>query len=159
MATESSGVVTPVVQASPTSRAPATKTPPPSAFKYEAPVLREPTTGGRLSWEQTRVFEWEPVAGLAADEHYRIDFDRRPKTEGQDPYGDWVLTKEPEFVFRSSFAAPFHPPASQGEADLFWWVSVVRKTGEDQNGKPVVVDLSPPSERWMLTIEPKPDDA
>jgi hypothetical protein len=36
---------------------------------------------------------------------------------------------------------------------------VVRKVGEEDGGKPVVVDLSPPSERWMLIIEPKPEDA
>ncbi len=72
---------------------------------------------------------------------------------GQEWYGDYVYTKEPH-TGGSRFLAPFHPqprwarPRSIGGC-------VVRKTGEDENGKPVGVDIGP--QRGALVLDPKPE--
>jgi hypothetical protein len=102
--------------------------------------------------------EWEPAGELAEDEYYRVDVFRPSKTEGMEEYGDYLYVKEPSPVLERSFLAPFHPPEVQGDADVQWWVRVVRKTGEDANGKPLGLDLSAQSKRRTLIFEPKPDD-
>ena len=105
------------------------------------------------------MLKWDSVGELAEDEYYRLELDSPPAMEGMQPYGDYVFLKETEYLLEGPFLAPFHPPENQGEATLYWWVRVVRKTGEDENGKPVGVDISAPSDRWSLTIEPKPEDS
>ncbi len=100
---------------------------------------------------------WTPVDGLAEDEYYRVEFDRPPTTEGMEPYGDYVFVKDNEYLWEKAALAPFHPPEVQGDAVVYWWVRVVRKTGEDENGKPLGIDISQPSEKWSLILEPKPD--
>lgn len=96
---------------------------------------------------------------LAEDEYYCIQFDRTPKTPAEVPWGDWEYTKDPSYVFKGAFKKAFHLPEEQGQATVYWWVRVVRKTGADENGKPVGVDISPPSEKWILFLEAKPRDA
>jgi hypothetical protein len=113
----------------------------------------------RVRWRQTVKLEWQAVGELAADEYYRLELDRPSTAPGMEPRGDWVFLKEPEYVLEGSFKAPFHPPEVQGEATVYWWVRVVLKTSEDENGKPVGVDLSAPSEKRTLILEPKPADA
>ena len=53
------------------------------------------------------------------------------------------IPRTPATWLRSAFLAPFHLPSEQGQAEVYWWVRVVRKTGEDENGKPVGVDIEP----------------
>jgi hypothetical protein len=159
-ATPTAGAEGTPVQATPTPRPPTpTHTPEPASLKYPPPVLHEPPDGVRVEWKHTVKLEWEPVGVLAQDEYYRLELDRPPTAEGMVPYGDWVFVKEPEYVLQGSFLAPFHPPEAQGEGTVYWWVRVVRKTGEDENGKPIGVDISAPSERRTLILEPKPADA
>jgi hypothetical protein len=97
------------------------------------------------------------VGKLAEDEYYHLHMERRPATEGEDWYGDYVYTKDASYLAEGAFLAPFHPPADRGEATVYWWVRVVRKTGEDTNGKPTGVDIGAHSEERTLRLEPKPD--
>lgn len=108
-------------------------------------------------WKSRVLLKWDSASELAQDAYYCLQFDRPPTTEGMAPYGDYVYLKDTEFLWEGSFLAPFHPPEVQGEAVVYWWVRVVRKTGEDENGKPVGTNISLPSERWTLILDPKPE--
>jgi hypothetical protein len=134
-----------------------TNTSEPLAYTHPAPVLLDPPMNRPVSWNSTVLLKWSSVGDLAADEYYYLHLDRPPMTAGMTYYGDYVFTKETEYRLEGSFLAPFHPPAGQGQAVVYWWVSVVRKTGEDQNGKPIGVDVSLPSGKWTLILDPKPE--
>jgi hypothetical protein len=129
----------------------------PGEIKYQAPELLDPPSEGRVAWRSRVLLRWTSVGDLAEDEYYRIEFDRPPTTEGMVPYGDYVYSKDTEYLWERAALAPFHPPEVQGEAVVYWWVRVVRKTGEDANGKPVGVDISTASDKWTLILETKPE--
>jgi hypothetical protein len=143
--------------ATPTEPPTPTATPAPEEIKYQAPELLDPPPEGRVAWRDRVLLKWTSVAELAEDEYYRLEFDRPPTTEGMEPYGDYVFLKENEYLWEKAALAPFHPPDVQGEAVVYWWVRVVRRTGEDENGKPVGVDISTPSDKWTLILETKPE--
>jgi len=134
-------------------------TPEPAALRYPPPVLREPPDGMQVAWKSEVVLEWDLVGELAEDEYYRIDLERPVSTAGTTAYGDYAYSKEPKYVLGGAFLDPFHPPEPQGDSAVYWWVRVVRKTGEDAIGKPLGVDLSPTSEKRILIVEAKPADA
>jgi hypothetical protein len=136
-----------------------TSTPEPGALIYPAPVLLDPPSGAHVAWKSRVVLKWDSVGELAEDEYYSLQLDRPPKTQAMQPYGDYLYLKETEYLLEGPFLAPFHPPAEHGDATVYWWVQVVRKTGEDKEGKPVGLDISAPSDKWILIVEPKPDDA
>ena len=73
------------------------------------------------------------------------------------PWGDWVYTKETQYVLEGPFLDAFRPPEVQGDAVVDWWVRVVHKTGETQDGKPIGIDISLPSDKWALIVAPKPE--
>jgi len=135
----------------------ATDTPEPGSLKYPAPILLDPPPDQRVSWKSSVLLKWSPVGELAEDEYYALEFDRPPRSEDMQPYGDYVFVKETEFLWEGAFLAPFHPPEVQGEAVVYWWVRVVRRTGEDTHGKPLGLDLSLPSQKWTLILDPKPE--
>ncbi|MFC2036726.1 hypothetical protein ACFLYD_01980 [Chloroflexota bacterium] len=134
-------------------------TPAPGQIKFPPPVLLDPPSGGRVPWKSRVLLRWDSVGELAKDEYYSLQFDRPSRAEETTAYGDYVYVKDTEYLWEGSALAPFHAPEVQGEATVFWWVRVVRQTGEDENGKPVGVELSPSSGKWTLILEPKPDDA
>jgi hypothetical protein len=127
-------------------------------FKFPAPQLLAPTDGVSISWNYTVLLEWSAVAKLAPDQYYRLHLDAVREVNGEPWYGDYVFTKDTSYRVEGAFLAPFHPPEEQGRAVVSWWVEVVRKTGEDVNGKPVGVPISPASEKWTFITEPKPGD-
>lgn len=148
----------------PTSTKAATSRPPqPTATQdasnlvYPPPALLDPPNGRPVSWQSTVILEWSSVGKLAEDEYYHLHLERRPQTEGEDWYGDYVYTKDTSYLAGGAFLAPFHQPADRGEATVYWWVRVVRKTGEDANGKPIGVDIGGLSEERTLRLEPKPE--
>jgi len=136
---------------------PSTDTPDAEELKYPAPALLEPPNDRPVSWQSTVIFEWTSVGALGKDEYYHVHLERRPTTESEQWYGDYVYTKETSYLAETSFLSPFHPPADRGPATVYWWVRVVRKTGEDETGKPVGVDIGQNSVERMLVLEPKPD--
>lgn len=146
--TEPASTASPVVPAD---------TPDPSAFKYPPPVLLDPPENQPVSWRGSVLLKWNSVGELAKDEYYHVHVERPPKTEGEQWYGDYVYTKDVEQLLRGAFLAPFHLPAEQGHGVVYWWVRVVRRTGEDENGKPLGIDISPHSERRTFITEPKPE--
>lgn len=155
---EASETPTPTPTQTPAAAAP-TNTPGSVEIKYQAPVLLEPAESAPYSWGSTVLMKWTSVGELAEDEYYRLDLERPPQTETQQWYGDYVFTKDTSHLVERSFLAPFHLPAEQGQAQVYWSVRIVRQTGEDENGKPVGVDLSLPSEKRSFTLDPKPSDA
>lgn len=140
-----------------TSTAMPAETPDPSAFKYPPPVLLDPPENQPVGWRDSILLKWSSIGELAEDEYYHVHVERPPKTEGEQWYGDYVYTKDVEQLLEGAFLAPFHPPADQGHGIVYWWVRVVRKTGEDYSGKPVGIDISPHSERRTFISEPKPE--
>ncbi len=161
-ATTSPGVTTttvPGTTATQTPRLPApTLTSRPTATpKYTAPVLSEPPSEVSISWGYKALLIWQPVGDLAEDEYYCVHLDAYRESDQAPWYGDYAFTKDSSFLAGDAFLAPFHPPESQGRATVYWWVSVVRKTGQDPTGKPVGVEISPPSEKWLFFAEPKPE--
>jgi hypothetical protein len=143
--------------ASTTSTTVPAETPDPSAFKYPPPVLLDPPENQPVDWRSSVLLKWSSVGELAEDEYYHVHVERPPKTEGEQWYGDYVYTKDVQQLLRGAFLAPFHPPAEQGHGVVYWWVRVVRKTGEDESGKPIGIDISPHSERRTFITEPKPE--
>lgn len=135
-----------------------TRTPSTSDFKYPPPVLLDPPNNRPVSWRSTVLLKWSPVGELTEDEYYHVHLERPPKagTE-QEWYGDYVYTKDTQFLVEDAFLAPFHLPQEQGHGVVYWWVRVVRKTGEDDSGKPIGIDVSPPSEKRTFITEPKPE--
>ena len=99
------------------------------------------------------------MSELAEDEYYHLHLDVYRQTDGEHRYGDYVFTKDTSYLAEGAFLAPFHLPAEEGLGRVEWSVRVVRKTGEDETGKPVGVDLSLPSEKRSFTLDPKPTDA
>lgn len=134
-----------------------TRPPGPGDFKYPPPVLLEPPSNRPVSWKSTVLLIWSSVGELAEDEYYHVHLERRPRAEGEEWYGDYVYTKDTQFVADAPFLAPFHPPTSSREGVVYWWVRVVRKTGEDDAGKPIGVDIGAPSEERTLILEAKPE--
>jgi hypothetical protein len=133
-----------------------TNTPEPGALKYPSPVLLDPPPNRPVSWRSTVLLQWTSVGELAADEYYHVHLERPPKTAAEQWYGDYVYTKEVSYLAEGAFLAPFHLPEEQGPAVVYWWVRVVRKTGEDETGKPIGIDISLPSQKWTLILDPKP---
>jgi hypothetical protein len=134
-------------------------TPAAEQFNYTAPALLEPSSGVVVPWKGTVLMKWASVGELGPDEYYHVHLERPPATEAQKWYGDYVYTKDTQYLAERSFLDPFHPSAEQGQGTVNWWVRVVRKTGEDANGKPVGVDISAPSIKWSFLIDPKPGES
>jgi hypothetical protein len=134
-----------------------TNTPDPADLIYPPPALLDPPNDRPVTWKSTVLLKWSSVGELAEDEYYHLHLERRPAREGQEWYGDYVYTKEPEYLAEVAFLAPFHAPEEVGKATVYWWVRVVRKTGEDENGKPTGVDIGAHSEERTLVLDPKPE--
>lgn len=148
----------PTEEATPTIEPPPpTDTPDAEGFRYPPPALLEPPDARPVSWKNTVLLTWSSVGELAEDEYYHLHLERRPEAEGQEWYGDYVYTRENEYLADAEFLAPFHPPTEYGRGMVYWWVRVVRKTGEDENGKPVGIDISAHSEERTLILDAKPD--
>jgi hypothetical protein len=135
-----------------------TNTPDSAALKYPPPALLDPPNNQPISWKSTVLLKWSTVGDLAEDEYYHVHLERPPKSEAVEWWGDYVYTKEPEFLAGMDFLAPFHYSADYGHAVVYWWVRVVRKTGEGPDGKPVGQDIGAHSEKRTLILEPKPED-
>lgn len=147
-------------EAAPTPESPEpANTPETEDFKYPPPVLLEPPDNRPVSWNSTVLLKWSSVGELAEDEFYHVHLERPPKTEAEQWYGDYVYTKDTEFLVEGAFLAPFHLPAEQGHGVVYWWVRVVRRTGEDASGKPTGIDIGAPSEKRTFITEPKPSDS
>lgn len=135
----------------------ATDTPAVGEPKYPAPVLLDPPNNRPVGWKDTVLLIWSSVGELAEDEYYHLHLERPPKPgTDQEWYGDYVFTKETQFLVEGAFLDPFHLPQNQGFGVVYWWVRVVRKTGEDEYGKPIGIDISPHSEKRTLVLDPKP---
>lgn len=134
-----------------------TNTPGTVELKYPPPVLLDPPNNRPVSWKSTVLLVWSSVGELDEDEYYHVHLERPPKTEGELWYGDYLYTKETEVLVEGAFLAPFHLPAEYGHGVVYWWVRVVRKTGEDDSGKPIGIDIGAPSEKRTFITEPKPE--
>jgi hypothetical protein len=129
-----------------------TNTPGTAALRCPPPVLLEPPANRPVSWGSTILLIW-----ASDDEYYHVHMERRPRTAEEPWYGDYIYTKDTQFLAEGAFLAPFHPAQEHGHGIVYWWVRVVRKTGEDKNGKPIGIDISPSSEERTLILEPKPE--
>lgn len=129
----------------------------PAERKYPAPALLEPPDKQPVSWKSTVLLKWTSVGPLAHDEYYHLHLERRPQVVGQEWYGDYVYIKDTQFLAEGAFLAPFHPPKEYGQGMVYWWVRVVRKTGENEDGKPMGVDIGEFSGERMLVLDAKPD--
>lgn len=143
--------------AAPTNTPRPTNTRGAAALKCPPPVLLDPPPNQPVSWGSTVLLMWTSDCELAEDEYFHVHMERRPRTAQEPWYGDYVYTKDTQFLAEGSFLAPFHPAQEHGHGIVYWWVRAVRKTGEDANGKPIGLDISPSSEERTLVLEPKPE--
>jgi hypothetical protein len=140
----------------PKATRPPTDTPPP-AFKYPAPRLLSPKDGeAEKRPGDSFVLEWEPVAPqLALDEYYRVYFESHGMSiDGPIVWGDYLTVKEPRLTGESGQGDPNFVEASlagQHMVYVFWWVTVMRETGQE-GGKRAGPDISPPSPRWSIKV-------
>lgn len=128
------------------------------ALKYPSPELLGPPDAYPLAWKAGIVLKWRPVGQLAADEYYYLHLDAYRQMDDSHWYGDYIFTKDTTLEIEPGFLAPFHPPQQDGFGEVRWWVHVVRKTSEDEHGKPQGVDLGHPSQKWTFVTEPKPGE-
>lgn len=157
-ATASPGAtVTTTATQTPMLPAPTITSRPTATPKYAAPVLLEPPNEVSISWGYKVLLIWQPVGDLTEDEYYCVHLDAYRESDRAPWYGDYAFTKDSSFLVGDAFLAPFHPPQLQGRAMVYWWVSIVRKTGQDQSGKPVGVEISPPSAKRLFVTESKPE--
>ena len=156
-APEESATESPSATEEPAQEPAATSEPAVEDLTYPPPALLEPPDGRPVSWKNTVLLKWSSVGELAEDEYYHLHLERRPEAEGQDWYGDYIYTRENEYLAGAEFLAPFHPPEEYGKGIVYWWVRVVRKTGEDESGKPVGVDIGGHSEERTLVLDAKPE--
>jgi hypothetical protein len=141
----------PTIAATPTSTSAPT-----SVAAYPAPVLREPQDDAPFSWGSAVIFEWEPAGSLKSDEYYVVQLEAALEVTGAFWYGDQFYTQDTQLALVDAAIAPFHPPSGSGKALVSWWVRVVRKVGEDENGKPIAEDIGEPSSKRVFVTEPKP---
>jgi hypothetical protein len=134
-----------------------TNTPGSASTKYAAPLLLDPANNRPVAWRGRVTLIWTSVGELAEDEYYHVHLERPPKIEGLEWWGDYVYTKGTDLVLEGAFLAPFHYSSDHGHAIAYWWVRVVRKTGEGEDDKPLGVDISPHSEKRTLILDPKPE--
>jgi hypothetical protein len=149
---------TPEPTPEPTSAPVRPTTPSQPSVKYEPPTLLNPPNDVPISWNYSVLMEWSDVGDLEEDEYYHLHLDAVREVTGEPWYGDYIFTKETSYRAEEKFLEPFHPPAAQGRAVVTWWVRVVRKTGVDENGKPLGVDISAPSEKRTFITQSKPDE-
>jgi len=138
----------------------ATQTPtltarPTATPKYAAPVLLSPALEERISRRYNAVLRWQSVGNLAEDEYYHVKLRAFLADGTTDWYGDYRYVKDTTYTVEDSFMNTLRAPEQYGPTWVYWWVSVVRKTGQDENGKPVGVEISPPSDTWFFIAEPK----
>ena len=97
-ATATRPVQSPTAPATATSEPPTqTSTPDAATLKYPPPALLDPPNERPVSWQSTVILEWSSVGRLGEDEYYHLHLERRPTTEGEEWYGDYVLPKRPVF--------------------------------------------------------------
>lgn len=151
------GAATSTTQPQPTSTTlpvTPTNTPIPGSLRYAAPTLLEPPDGVTYGPRNTVTLEWTPVGALAQDEYYHLHLEAFYEATREQFYGDYVFTKDTVYLLDQSFLAPFHPGSDKGSALVYWWVRVVRKVGDDANGKPEGVDVGASSEKRYFVCEP-----
>jgi len=133
----------------------ATATPAP-VHKYPSPELLGPPDAYPVAWKPGVALKWRPVGQLAEDEYYYLHLEAYRKMDDAHWYGDYIFTKDTTLEIEPDFLAPFHPPEQDGQAVVTWWVHVARKTGENEHGKPLGVELGAPSPKRTFVTEPKP---
>jgi hypothetical protein len=166
VATEATPTKEPATQA-PRAQEPATAAPPteppaatePAAFlKYPAPEPLGPPDAYPVGWKAGVTVKWRSVGQLAQDEFYCLHLDAYRERDDTHWYGDYLFTKEHTLEITPEFLAPFHPTEADGRAAVHWWVEVVRKTGENEQGKPLGVELSESGRMQTFVTEAKPGE-
>jgi hypothetical protein len=106
------------------------------------PQLITPTLGAHfVGPQQSIVLKWQPLKELAQDEYYRVDI--QFNYDESSPLYRYA-TRQTQFTVPENLY-------SQPNCRIFnWQVTLMRKTGEDQNGQPVGEPLSYPSLYWYF---------
>lgn len=139
---------TPTLTPSPTPEAagptPAPTEPGPTSAALPAPVLLAPVDRQEFQEDAEILLEWEPVGELPADAHYAITVAYFHLGETWNDEVPW--TRDTSWTL--SEHAYLLDLADNGWFE--WSVQVMRQTGEDADGRPTGVPLSPPSESRLL---------
>jgi hypothetical protein len=106
------------------------------------PHLITPTLGAHfVGIQRPIVLKWQPLKELAQDEYYRVDI--QFNYDESSPLYRYA-TRQTQFNLPDKLY-------SQPNCRIFnWQVTLMRKTGEDQNGQPVGDPLSYPSLYWYF---------
>jgi hypothetical protein len=125
-----------------------TTRPSPTPTLFPAPRLISPQSGQIFSAGEEIVLRWESVGPLANNAYYRIQV--AYLHFGETWYDDTPWTKSTSWAL--SDHAYLVEDTSLSDDDRFHWaVQVMRKTGNDADGKPTGVPASPLSEARNLT--------
>jgi serine/threonine-protein kinase len=118
-----------------------------------APILMSPGDGQTFAHNDQIVLEWQPVGQLPQDGYYEVIVEYTP---AQDPQTTW--TDETPWVKTPNWTLSEHAylPGLSADGLFRWSVRVMRKTGENAQGRPNGTALSPASTARTLTWQAPP---
>ena len=122
-------------------------TAPPTATPFPAPTLLAPANGQYFGSGSPVLLQWTSVGSLPADAYYVITLAY--------PHGNATCYDETPWLKETSWLVNEHSYLLDlsNDGSFVWSVQVMRRTGEDEHGRPVGVPLGPMSEErsfnWM----------
>lgn len=125
---------------------------PTSSVRFPAPVLVGPPDGATFNDSDEIVLEWQSVGQLPGEAYYEVQVLFAPR---QDPTQVWK--DEIPWMKDTRWTLSEHlylfDLASDGQ--FTWSAQVVQKTGEDADGRPVGIPVSPMSASHRLFWKPR----
>lgn len=138
---------TPTATLTPTRPPTATPTVPPTPTPFPAPSLLAPADGQYFGSGSPVLLQWTSVGPLPADAYYVITLAY--------PHGSETWYDETPWLKDTSWLVNEHSYLLDlsNDGSFVWSVRVMRRTGEDDRGRPVGIPLGPSSEErsfnWM----------
>jgi serine/threonine protein kinase len=125
-----------------------TRTPTRTANQFSAPNLLEPADGRTFVYGDSIVLTWQPVGQLPADGYYEVVVAYSPASDPSQTWKDETpWTKETRWTLSDHD----YLPGLSADGKFRWSVHVMRKTGQNAQGKPTGTPLSPMSATRTLT--------
>jgi serine/threonine-protein kinase len=137
---------TPAPTKVPTARPP-TRTPTQEVAQFQPPNLLDPPDGQNFSFGDPIVLNWQSVGQLPSDGYYEVVLTYTPASA---PSETW--TDETPWTKDTSWTLSEHDylPGLSADQRFRWAVRVMRKTGQDAQGRPTGAPISEMSAVRML---------
>ena len=119
-----------------------------AATQFSAPKLSSPADGSKFAVGDKIVLSWQSVGNLPADGYYEIVVAYSPASDPSQTWHDETpWTKET----RWTLSEHSYLPGLSADGKFRWSVRVMRKTGQNAQGRPTGTALSPMSATRTLT--------